>query len=56
MKRRRAFLAQHRALVQETIARWTEALALISAKVEFYDEWVASGVWRQGNCVSSRIL
>jgi DNA-binding transcriptional MerR regulator len=43
LKQRRAFLAQHQARVQETIARWTKALAPISAKVEFYDEWVASG-------------
>ena len=40
---RRALLAAHQARVRETIARWTEALALIDAKVEFYDEWVASG-------------
>jgi hypothetical protein len=25
------------------IARWTEALTLIEAKLEFYDEWVAKG-------------
>ena len=38
LKQRRAFLAQHQARVQETIVRWTRALELINAKVEFYDE------------------
>ena len=43
MKQRRAFLAQHQARVQETIVRWTRALELINAKVDFYDDWVANG-------------
>jgi DNA-binding transcriptional MerR regulator len=43
LKQRRAMLAAHRARAEETIARWTDALALIDAKIEFYDEWVASG-------------
>jgi DNA-binding transcriptional MerR regulator len=43
LKQRRALLAAHRARVQENIARWEEAQALIDAKLEFYDEWVASG-------------
>ena len=43
LKRRRALLAAHQSRVKETIARWTDALALINAKVEFYDEWVANG-------------
>jgi DNA-binding transcriptional MerR regulator len=43
LKQRRALLAAHRAHVQENIARWMEAHALIDAKLEFYDEWVASG-------------
>jgi len=29
--------------VRDNITRWTEALALIEAKVEFYDEWMANG-------------
>jgi hypothetical protein len=29
--------------VRENIERWTAALALIDAKVEFYDEWMANG-------------
>jgi DNA-binding transcriptional MerR regulator len=43
LKDRRALLAAHRARVRDNIARWTQALALIDAKIEFYDEWVASG-------------
>ena len=43
LEQRRALLAAHQTRVRETIGRWTEALALIDAKVEFYDEWVASG-------------
>ena len=43
LKHRRALLAAHQARMQETIARWTDALALIDAKIEFYDEWVAAG-------------
>jgi DNA-binding transcriptional MerR regulator len=39
----RALLRAHQARVLENIARWTEALTLIEAKLEFYDEWVAKG-------------
>jgi DNA-binding transcriptional MerR regulator len=40
---RRALLRAHQTRVLENIARWTEALTLIEAKLEFYDEWVAKG-------------
>jgi DNA-binding transcriptional MerR regulator len=43
LRQRRALLATHRARMRETIARWSEALTLIDAKVEFYDEWVVKG-------------
>lgn len=43
LERRLTMLAAHRARVKETIAKWTDALALIDAKIEFYDEWVAGG-------------
>src|SRR3954470_12600190 len=43
LKQQRALLAAHQAHMRESIARWTDALALINAKVAFYDEWVASG-------------
>ena len=43
LAKRRALLAMHQQRVRENITRWTEALALIDAKVEFYDEWMANG-------------
>jgi DNA-binding transcriptional MerR regulator len=43
VERRRALLSAHRARALETVARWTDGLALIDAKIEFYDEWVAGG-------------
>ena len=43
LKERRALLTGHQARVRATIERWRDALDLINAKVEFYDEWVASG-------------
>jgi DNA-binding transcriptional MerR regulator len=43
LEQRRAMLAAHRARAEETITRWTDALALIDAKIEFYDEWVSCG-------------
>jgi len=43
LEQRRALLAGHQVRVRENIIRWTEALALIDAKIEFYDEWMANG-------------
>jgi len=43
LRQRRALLREHQFRVRENIDRWTEALALIEAKVEFYDEWIANG-------------
>jgi DNA-binding transcriptional MerR regulator len=43
LPQRHALLREHQVRVRENIDRWTEALALISAKVEFYDEWMANG-------------
>ncbi|KWV48859.1 MerR family transcriptional regulator [Bradyrhizobium macuxiense] len=43
LRKRRALLAEHQLRVQAMIAKWTEALALVDAKIEFYDEWVAGG-------------
>jgi len=43
LRKRRALVARHQIHVQNTIAQWTDALALIGAKVAFYDEWVVSG-------------
>ncbi|MBA4211020.1 MAG: MerR family transcriptional regulator [Parvibaculum sp.] len=43
LKEQRALLAAHGERVRETIADWTEALALIDAKVAFYGEWMKQG-------------
>lgn len=43
LRKRRALLADHQLRVQAMIAKWTEALALVDAKIEFYDEWVTKG-------------
>ncbi|MGE5158768.1 MAG: MerR family transcriptional regulator [Gemmatimonas sp.] len=43
LSQRHALLSEHQARVRQNIRRWTEALALIDAKIEFYDEWIASG-------------
>jgi DNA-binding transcriptional MerR regulator len=43
LNERHALLARHQRRVQDTIRRWSAALALIEAKVEFYEEWIASG-------------
>ena len=43
LPQRRALLAKHQRRVRESIARWSEALTLVDAKVEFYDEWMANG-------------
>lgn len=40
---RRQLLAAHRLVVEEKIRGWTDALNLIDRKIEFYDEWMASG-------------
>ena len=43
LAQRHALLKAHQARVAENIDRWTDALALIDAKLEFYDEWMESG-------------
>lgn len=43
LNERRALLAAHQQRVQDNIHRWSQALALIEAKVEFYEEWIVSG-------------
>lgn len=39
----RALLAAHRERVAGTIAAWQDSLALIDAKLAFYDTWIATG-------------
>ena len=43
LPKRRALLAAHQLRVHTMIAKWTEALTLVDAKIEFYDEWLAGG-------------
>ena len=43
LNERHALLAAHQQRVQDNIHRWSQALALIEAKVEFYEEWISSG-------------
>ena len=43
LPQRHALLRAHQMSVRQNITRWTDALALIDAKIEFYDEWIASG-------------
>ncbi|MCZ8257791.1 MAG: MerR family transcriptional regulator [Polaromonas sp.] len=41
--KRQALLAAHREQVKDMISEWQQALALLNTKIDFYDEWVASG-------------
>jgi len=43
LSKRRALLSAHREQVQDMIAEWQLALRLLDSKIDFYDEWVASG-------------
>ena len=43
LAQRREMLAAHRGRVVQTIAEHRAALKLIDGKVDFYDEWIASG-------------
>jgi hypothetical protein len=39
----REVLRAHRRRVEEALGEWTAALQLLDHKLEFYDEWIASG-------------
>lgn len=41
--KRQALLSAHREQVKGMIAEWQQALTLLNTKIDFYDEWVASG-------------
>ncbi|MFL6648060.1 MAG: MerR family transcriptional regulator [Sulfurifustaceae bacterium] len=43
LKQQQALLRAHRARVKATVAEWTRALGLLNRKIEFYDEWLATG-------------
>ena len=40
---RRELLRRHRERVRQRIAEWTEALALLDGKIDFYAQWLATG-------------
>lgn len=43
LAQRNELLRAHRERVVNTIAQWTESLALLDAKIDFYDRWQAEG-------------
>lgn len=43
LKEQRAHLRSHRLRVEKSIADWTAALKLLNHKIDFYDEWLATG-------------
>jgi DNA-binding transcriptional MerR regulator len=43
LKQRQALLRAHRERVQRKIDEWTEALALLDDKIDFYGQWLSSG-------------
>ena len=43
LAKRQALLAAHREQVKGMISEWQQALTLLNTKIDFYDEWVASG-------------
>ncbi|MCW7541954.1 MerR family transcriptional regulator [Aquabacterium sp. A7-Y] len=40
---RAGLLRSHRERVQRTLAEWQDALVLLDAKIDFYDQWLADG-------------
>jgi DNA-binding transcriptional MerR regulator len=43
LRERQALLQAHRERVRATIADWTEALALLNDKIDFYGQWLHTG-------------
>lgn len=43
LAQRNELLRAHRQRVLDTIAQWTESLALLDAKIAFYDRWQVEG-------------
>ena len=43
LRRRKDLLSAHRARVERTIADWNAALTLIDQKIDYYEEWLATG-------------
>jgi DNA-binding transcriptional MerR regulator len=43
LKERQDMLRAHRERVERTVAEWTEALALLDGKIDFYGQWLHTG-------------
>lgn len=43
LQERQDMLREHRERVERTIAEWTEALALLDGKIDFYGQWLHTG-------------
>lgn len=43
LEQRQDMLRAHRERVERTIAEWTEALALLDGKIDFYGQWLHTG-------------
>lgn len=43
LRQRQEMLRTHRERVERTIAEWTEALALLDGKIDFYGQWLHTG-------------
>ena len=43
LAQRERMLKAHRERVQRTIAEWTDALALLDGKIDFYGQWMSTG-------------
>ena len=43
LRERQDMLRAHRERVERTIAEWTEALALLDGKIDFYGQWLHTG-------------
>lgn len=52
--RQRDMLAEHRDRVAATIKSWRASLVLIDAKLDFYDQWIDSGVRPQSEAAARK--
>ena len=43
LQQRQDLLRAHRKRVQDTIDEWTQALALLDGKIDFYGQWLSTG-------------
>lgn len=54
LEQRRQLLRAHRERVEQRIAEWSAALALIDRKLEFYDDWIEAGAMPASGWPSGR--